>query len=85
MFGVNSRGRIRAMDVPSTRFRCASCGNLTRFDVVESRRTRSFYHYTVGGELRVEEEEVLEGKKESVTCRWCGSSDRIEEIPLEEG
>lgn len=68
-----------------TRFRCDSCGNLTRFDVVESRRTRAYYHFTVGGELDVEEEEVLDAQRESVTCRWCGLSDRIEEIPLEEG
>jgi hypothetical protein len=72
------------MDGP-TRFRCESCGNLTRFDVVESRRTRAFYHFTVGGELAVEEEEVLDTTRESVTCRWCGGSDRIEEIPLEGG
>jgi RNase P subunit RPR2 len=68
-----------------TRFRCDSCGNLTRFDVVESRRTRAFYHFTVGGELEVQDEEVLNAERESVTCRWCGLSDRIEEIPLEEG
>ena len=77
---------IRAMEGPApTRFRCAGCGNLTRFDVVESRRTRAFYHFTVGGQLEVEEEDVLESRRESVTCRWCGSSDRIEEIPLEGG
>jgi hypothetical protein len=68
-----------------TRFRCDSCGNLTRFDVVESRRTRAYYHFTVGGELDVQDEEVLDAQRESVTCRWCGLSDRIEEIPLEEG
>jgi hypothetical protein len=68
-----------------TRFRCAQCGNLTRFDVVESRRTRSFHHFTLGGELRVEEEEVLSSERERVTCRWCGSSDAIEEVPVEEG
>ena len=67
------------------RFRCGSCGNLTRFDVVESRRTRAYYHFTVGGELEVQEEEVLDSQRESVTCRWCGASDRIEEIPMEEG
>ncbi len=66
-----------------TRLRCASCGNLTRFDVIEWRRTRAYHHFTVAGELRVEEEEVLEAQRERVTCRWCGSSDRIEEIPLE--
>ena len=34
------------------RYRCSTCGNLTRFDVTTSRRLRSFHHYTVGGELR---------------------------------
>jgi hypothetical protein len=70
-------------DPTPTRFRCGSCGNLTRFDVIESRRTRAYYHFSVGGDLTVEEEEVLQADREQVTCRWCGSSDRIEEIPLE--
>ena len=48
-------------DVPDqTRYRCTTCGNLTRFDVTTSRRTRAFHHYTVGGELAVEDEQVLE-------------------------
>jgi hypothetical protein len=66
---------------PSTRLRCAACGNLTRFDVVEARRTRSYYHFTVGGDLEIEDQEVLAEERERVTCRWCGSSDQIEEIP----
>jgi hypothetical protein len=66
-----------------TRLRCGACGNLTRFDVIESRRTRAYYHFTVGGDLTMEDEEVLEAERERVTCRWCGSSDRIEEIPVE--
>lgn len=61
------------------RLRCSSCGNLTRFDVVETRRTRAYWHYTVGGELTVEDEEVLGAERESVTCRWCGSTE-IEEV-----
>lgn len=68
-----------------SRLRCAACGNLTRFDVVETRKTRAYHHYTVGGELSVEEEEVLESRRERVTCRWCGSADQIEEIPTEAG
>jgi hypothetical protein len=64
-----------------TRFRCAQCGNLTRFDVVERRRTRAYHHFTLAGEVTVEDEEVLEAERETVTCRWCGSSDHIEEIP----
>jgi hypothetical protein len=64
-----------------TRFRCTQCGNLTRFDVVERRRTRSYHHFTLAGELTVEDVEVLEARREQVTCRWCGSSDHIEELP----
>ena len=44
----------------SSRYRCSACGNLTRFDVVTNRRTRSFHHFTVGGDLEVEEEVVLD-------------------------
>jgi hypothetical protein len=67
---------------PGTRLRCRACGNLTRFDVVESRTTRAYYHYTLGGELTVEDEEVLRRSRESVTCRWCGSPD-VDEVPVE--
>jgi len=61
----------------SVRYRCASCGNLTRFDVVSSRRTRSFHHYSVGGDLVVEDEEVLDERLEQVLCRWCGPSGQV--------
>src|SRR5450432_981043 len=68
-----------------TRFRCGACGNLTRFDVVSSRRTRAFHHYSIGGELTIEEEDVLDEQIEQVTCRWCGASgDSIERVPVEE-
>jgi hypothetical protein len=67
------------------RYRCSACGNLTRFDVVSSRRTRAFHHYSIGGELTVEEEDVLDEQIEQVTCRWCGATgDSIELIPIEE-
>lgn len=66
----------------SERYRCAACGNVTRFDVVATRRTRAFHHYTIGGELDIEEEEVLDEHIESVTCRWCGASgERVEAMP----
>jgi hypothetical protein len=64
--------------VATPRYRCASCGNLTRFDVVSTRRTRAFHHFTVGGDLVVEEEEVLADEVESVACRWCGPSGAVE-------
>ncbi|HVJ96168.1 MAG TPA: hypothetical protein VNC41_04995 [Acidimicrobiia bacterium] len=55
------------------RYRCNACGNVTRFDVVATRRTKAFHHYTIGGELAVEDEEVLEETIEQVTCRWCNA------------
>ncbi len=63
----------------TTRYRCRACGNVTRFDVVATRRTRAFHHYTIGGDLEIEEEEVLGERIEQVTCRWCnGTGDQIE-------
>lgn len=60
------------------RYRCAACGNRTRFDVTMTRRTRSFHHYTVGGELTVEATEVLSEELEDVSCRWCGTGRSVE-------
>jgi hypothetical protein len=62
----------------AVRYRCTSCGNLTRFDVVTTRRTRAFHHYTTGGELSVEDEELLSETVEAVTCRWCGPTGAVE-------
>jgi hypothetical protein len=66
----------------TVRYRCRSCGNLTRFDVVAQRRTRAFFHFTPGGELNVEDVEVLGEAVESVTCRWCGPAGQVDEVPL---
>jgi hypothetical protein len=68
-----------------TRYRCTSCGNLTRFDVVAKRRTRAFFHFTTGGDLSVEDEEVLDETVESVTCRWCGPAGAVEVVTPAEG
>ena len=66
------------------RYRCSACGNLTRFDVVASRRTRAFHHFSVGGELSVEDEAVLQERIEEVTCRWCGAAgEQIDTVPAE--
>ena len=70
--------------VSSTRYRCDGCGNLTRFDVTVSQQTKSFHHYTVGGELVVEDEEVLSRQVDSVVCRWCGHGRSVVEISDEE-
>ena len=60
------------------RYRCTACGNLTRFDVTLRRRSRSFHHYSLGGDLTVEEEVVLGEEVEDVSCRWCGSGRAVE-------
>lgn len=72
-------GPLAATDRP-VRYRCATCGNLTRFDVTATRRTRAFHHYTVGGELTVESTEVLGEDVESVVCTWCGPTGSVEAL-----
>ena len=60
------------------RYRCAGCGNLTRFDVTRTQRTTEFWHFDLAGDHRVEDTAVHSERVESVTCRWCGRSDAIE-------
>lgn len=60
-------------------YRCDACGNKTRFDIYETKKVRGFHHFTLGGEVTVEEEEILEHDVERVVCRWCGSADQIVE------
>jgi len=68
-------------DAEVARYRCAACGNLTRFDVVTTRRERAFHHYSVGGELAVEERYVLSETVDEVSCRWCGHGRAVEPLP----
>ncbi|MDP9241429.1 MAG: hypothetical protein M3O55_12455 [Actinomycetota bacterium] len=69
------------MPVPSpdngTRWRCAQCGNLTRFDVVRTTRAKEYLHVGLSGEPHVEEREILADTVEHVTCRWCGGIDTV--------
>jgi len=65
------------------RYRCTACGNITRFNVVATRRTKAFHHFSVGGELTVEDVEVIEDSVEEVSCRWCGNGGAIEIIKNE--
>jgi len=72
-----------------TRYRCTACGNLTRFDVTTTRTTRAFHHFTVGGELVLEDEVVLAESIDEVVCRWCGHGRSVEvvavtDVPAEE-
>jgi hypothetical protein len=62
------------------RYRCTACGNLTRFDVVSTRQTRAFHHYSIGGELSIEEEQVLDESIDEVSCRWCGRGAKVEVV-----
>lgn len=71
--------------VPTARYRCAACGNLTRFDVTVTRRTRAFHHYSLGGDLAVEDEEVLGETVEEVSCRWCESGRAVEALTAAQG
>lgn len=61
-----------------TRWRCAQCGNLTRFDVVRVSRTREFWHQELSGAPVVEESQTLAGEIESVSCRWCAGGGVVE-------
>ncbi len=66
---------------PTTRWRCGACGNLTRFDVVRTRRLREYLHADLAGAPVVEESETLSDVVEHVTCRWCGAVDQVELVP----
>lgn len=68
--------------VPSDgeRWRCAGCGNLTRFDVTRTRRTTDYWHVDLAGGHRIEAETVLSETVEAVSCRWCGRSDAIKVV-----
>lgn len=61
-----------------TRWRCALCGNLTRFDVERTVRSRDFVHVDLAGEAVVEERQVTAETIERITCRWCGNADAVE-------
>ena len=63
-------------------YRCVHCGNRTRFDVVESVRRKQFQHFTLGGDVEVETEDILERTVESITCRWCDRSDGVEDYEV---
>lgn len=65
------------------RYRCDACGNVTRFDVTATTRTRRYLHFDLGGAMEVDEEDILEETVVSVSCRWCARSDaiRVETAP----
>lgn len=72
-----------ALGLPTeaTRWRCAHCGNLTRFDVERKRHTEEFWHMDLAGAPTVEQVTVLDEQIVAVRCRWCGSDDGVREVP----
>lgn len=70
--------------VSPPRYRCDACGNLTRFDVTISQTTKSFHHYTVGGDLEIEDEEIVVRHVDEVVCRWCGHGRSVVDVTDEE-
>jgi hypothetical protein len=79
------RGLRRLLDTiaavsDAPRYRCTSCGNLTRFDVTTTTRVSALHHFTVGGELSIEEPVVLDERVDEVLCRWCGPSGVVEQV-----
>lgn len=63
-------------------YRCSHCGNKTRFDVYDTVRRRRFEHATLGGEITIDEEEILERTIDRIVCRWCDRDDAIETVRL---
>jgi len=48
--------------------------------VTSTVQTRAFHHYSVGGELHVEDAEVLSESVDEVLCRWCGTGTAVEAV-----
>jgi len=64
-----------------SRWRCRSCGNLTRFDVTRTTRAQEYVHVDLAGQQVVEERELLVDDVERVVCRWCRAVDAVEVVP----
>jgi hypothetical protein len=64
----------------ASRWRCALCGNLTRFDVTRSTRAQEYVHVDLAGRQVVENREVLTDTVEHVVCRWCKAVDAVEVV-----
>lgn len=69
------------LPTPTTRWRCTSCGNLTRFDVTRTSRVTEYVHLDLAGRSEVEERTVHGDVVEQVRCRWCDAVDRVELVP----
>ena len=63
-----------------TMYRCNACGNRTRFDVYDTVKRKRFEHADLGGEITVEDEEIVSRAIDKVVCRWCDSADSVVEV-----
>ena len=74
------------MEAVKKAYRCEGCGNLTRFDVTVSRRSRYYHHQDIGLDhaVTVEDPEILEETIEKVTCRRCETGKVVEIQPKAE-
>jgi len=77
--------RATVAAVTALRYRCAACGNLTRFDVITTSTIKAFHHYTVGGELEIDDVQTISESVDDVTCRWCGHGRSIEVVDGTDG
>ena len=68
--GIRRELYTRRMGTPQVRYRCITCGNRTRFDVYETVQRKRFEHYTLGGEVTVEDEEILGREVQRIVCHW---------------
>jgi hypothetical protein len=73
--------RRNRLPAAGERLRCGACGNLTRFDVVTTRRTAAFWHFTLAGDPAVQDERDLGTVVEQLRCRWCGSDTQVQVVP----
>jgi hypothetical protein len=73
---------MTTMDGP---LRCSHCGNKTRFDIYDRVARRRFAHFSLGGEVGYEDEEILDRTVERVVCRWCERDDSIESAGTGDG
>ncbi len=55
-------------------------GDAVVIDVTTTTRVRAFHHFSVGGELSVEEPEVLSETVDEVLCRGCGTGGAVEVV-----
>ncbi|MDK1097500.1 MAG: hypothetical protein QGM47_09620 [Actinomycetota bacterium] len=61
-------------------YRCEACGNKTRFDVYDTVQRKRYEHADLGGEVTIDDEEIISRTVEKVVCRWCDRSDSVREV-----